>query len=436
MDKLVLGIHVAHDASVALIRGNEVLFALQEDRLSRIKHHYGFPSLALGELFRQTGVSADDLDAVAFPSSRPMYPKAGAFVSIALDGTIRTSDEFGEALKNEIEASNRLNVQQWGEFGPRHFLNYQKELIGRGILRPGREVYYVHHHRAHAASAVATSGFDECVVVTADGKGDKAAATVFDYSISHGLRLVRQTSDKNSLGAFYQAATEALGFLPVDGEYKTMGLAALVSQRPWENPFEDYVRVEDGRLVSAITWHWRSLNEAGKFKNLQNPLSGISQTEPFADQLALMPRDRFAHFVQDIFERRLCELACQASRLTGRSRLAAAGGLFLNVKANAVIEQQLEARNVYVYPDAADSGLAAGAAMAAAMQDTTPPHPMRLATPYLGHSVEERESQVVLEGCLERHQLQLIQGDPATVRSAGEGPEGARQPVRACRSAL
>ena len=365
-----LGIHVAHDASVAICSPRGVVFAIQEERLSRIKHHYGFPERALRAALDATGLSAGDFSAVAFPTVNSLFPEAEKAFSTSLAGdatpiAVKTSRD--EAAAHHAGVLERLPAQ-WDGFKDRHQSAFSGKLADLGLLGASTPHFYVHHHRAHAASAFRISDIDRAAIVTADGKGDKIAVAIFKGHPDGRMELVRQSAARNSVGSMYQAVTEALGFIPVDGEYKTMGLAAVADGPAVPNPFAGIISVEDGCLRSDRAWHFRDFNAHNPTQRVANPLGSVAECEDFRPLLENISREVIARSVQEEAERVLIELADSALRITGERNLVMAGGVALNVKANARIRDTVRPDNHFIYPDSADSGLAAGAAMEALYQ--------------------------------------------------------------------
>lgn len=225
---LVLGIHWAHDASAAICSSGGVHCVIQEERLNRIKHYYGFPCNAIEKVMEVCGVTPSDIDGIAFSTKSVFYPEHNNYSIV---------DEYGCCTdgkpcvdKNDLKAlrfKTQMKVRQdWGVFASRHYVMMLEYLFDSGFLNDRIKHYYIAHHRAHASSVFRSAGLDNACIITADGKGDGLGATVYRGSENGELQLVRTTKTPDSIGLFYQAVTEALGFVPVDSEYKTMGLAA------------------------------------------------------------------------------------------------------------------------------------------------------------------------------------------------------------------
>src|SRR3989442_14848156 len=123
------------------------------------------------------------------------------------------------------------------------------------------------------------------------------------------MELLRSSRSTDSLGSFYQAATEALGFIPADGEYKTMGLAALGKPHIEPNPFEGIVSVHDGVLHSKVQWEFRDYNKHHPDQPVPNPLSSVSYSEELKKLLDTMYLNQFGFIAPDNFKKNILDFA-------------------------------------------------------------------------------------------------------------------------------
>ena len=420
---LALGIHWAHDASVAICSPEGILCAIAEERISRIKHYYGFPYRAIETALQFCGLTGADIDFVALSTKSVLFPQRANYVIVDADGSLTSSStrlrsfakKLGRKVKRVLQGGTKLEMpsyigKSWEGFEDRHWSKYADFLASLGLLDERIRYYYIAHHRAHAASAFRLSGLEEAGVLTIDGKGDGLSATIYKGHLDGRLELLRSSKAQDSLGSFYQAITEALGFIPVDGEFKTMGLAALGRDTGDENSFASIVRVEDGVFKSTIPWTFRNYNEHNPEKKVANPLGSVAETEYLKKLLDDLPREQFAYYAQAHCEENMLAYARDAIRITGCDRIVAAGGVMLNVKGNALIRDELNPASFFVFPDAADSGLAAGAAMEALYQAGVLNKPAHFRIPYLGHGFSDEEIYRDVMHYQEEHGLLVIDG--------------------------
>jgi len=420
---LALGIHFGHDASVAVCSPQGILFALQEERVSRIKHHFGFPRQAIEIALAHCGLEPEDIGIVAFSTSQAMFPeRRNAWVVPAEGNRLPANAQQNATARDRLAPTERLAQlrekvhRTWNEFANRHWCEHVGFMEAIGLLREPVAHYHVAHHRAHAASAFRVSGLAEpAAILTCDGKGDGLSASIYRGEPDGRMTYVRGSQAADSVGLFYQAVTEALGFVPVDGEYKTMGLAAFghVNGRP--NPFEGIVSVHDGTLVSRHKWKSAVFNERHPDKKVDNPLGSVAQAEEFERLLDRFPDHDVAAFAQAHFEDVMLKLADEAMRLANSRHLVAAGGVMLNVKANALISDRLKPASFFVFPDSADGGLAAGAALEALFFEGHLAAPTTFRDPYLGHQFSDRELTRTLDRWKATHALRIESATPDLV---------------------
>src|SRR5271155_1368498 len=236
---LTLGINYSqmHDSSACIVRDGEVLFAVAEERLSRVKHDARFPVLAIRACLDFAGVRSDELDFICQGWSKPHV----AFLHDLRCYASGKQPADSRALLN----STRHFVSMWHQRGGE---NRFRQLFGptKGRFR------FVHHHLAHAISAYAFSGFADAAVLVIDGRGSWEATSLWRGSGGR-LEHVFTIPWPNSLGLLYAQFTQYLGFSPYSDEWKVMGLAPygepggnLVG---FVNPNDNPYRVNTKRLL-------------------------------------------------------------------------------------------------------------------------------------------------------------------------------------------
>jgi carbamoyltransferase len=419
-NRLALGIHFGHDASVSVCSPAGILFALQEERVSRIKHHFGFPRQSLELALAHCGLDGRDIDIVAFSTFQALFPERRNAWVVPADGDRQPANVAQKATsRDRLAPAERLAQMRekvrrtWNEFADRHWCEHVDFMNDIGLLRDGVAHYHVAHHRAHAASAFRLSGLsDASAVLTCDGKGDGLSTTIYRGEPDGRLTYLRGSQPGDSIGMFYQAVTEALGFVPVDGEYKTMGLAAFGRTSGRANPFDGIVSVNDGVLASTRQWKAANYNERHPDRKVNNPLSSVAQADEFLRLLDHFANHDVAAFAQAHFEDVMLALAADTIRLSGSRRLVAAGGVMLNVKANALIRDRLSPASFFVFPDSADGGLAAGAALEALFFEGHVSNPTAFCQPYLGHEFSDDAVASALDGWRTRHALEIERATP------------------------
>jgi carbamoyltransferase len=353
---IVLGLNAYHaDSAACIVVDGRLVAAAEEERFRRIKHWAGFPSYAIAYCLREAGVSITAVDHVAVNSD----PKANLAKKITF--ALRRRPELGLVLQRLRTARERVSVPE--------------ELA---VCFPGQrfrgQVHGVEHHLAHLASCFYAAPFDEAVAVSVDGFGDFASAA---WGLGRGqtLSVDERVLFPHSLGIFYQALTQFIGFHGYGDEYKVMGLAPYGEPR-FLDAMREIVQLEPGggfRLNLRFFRHHREKIDYAWSGGA--PTVGILYSPELQDLLgqARDPKEPLtqhhkdiARSVQAMYEQAFFHLL---NRLHDRYRVARvtiAGGCGMNSVANGKIRQNTPFQDVYVQAAAGDAGGAIGAALVVA----------------------------------------------------------------------
>jgi len=342
---LTLGINYSqmHDSSACIVRDGELLFAVAEERISRVKHDSGFPKLAIQACLDFAEVTAGQLDEVCFgwQTAGPIYRH---------DLKLYATGHWPLTKVNVLNSS-RYFLSMWHqESGAAPF----RRIFGESKTR----FRYVDHHLAHAISAYAYSGFDDAAVAVMDGRGAWEATSIWRGRAGR-LEHLLTLNWPDSLGLFYAQFTGFLGFVPNSDEWKVMGLAPYGQQgidlSPFINPHDQPYRVHSKTLVG----------DGSQFSHL-TPLLGLPR-EPESEISEQHKNIAFA--VQDACEAAMMSVIKMALAKTGSRNLCLAGGVALNSKANGKIVASGAIEKIFVQPAASDDGVALGAALAPYLDD-------------------------------------------------------------------
>jgi len=336
----ILGINDMHDAGAALIRNGKVLAAVQEERLRNIKHYGGVPTLSLKQVFEISKIHPSEVDAIALATLcgglRPMNEKA-------------LSERFVTRL-SPLFASHRFSRIYVEIF--RHFRDL-KLLLGtlRELDLENKELFVIEHHLAHAACAYRTAPYSEdekVLVFTADGTGDGVSSTVSIGEKGEISRMAWSTFYDSLGNAFYAEITAFLGLKRWDHEYKVMGLAPYGRYEQCLNSMKKIITINSKKPL--------------EFKNVANA-GGIAMQKRLRKLLAGQRFDNIAAAAQYWLEVLMRKWIEKAVELTDVHRIACAGGVFLNVKANKLIKESPDLVDAFFYPAAGDDGLPVGVAL-------------------------------------------------------------------------
>lgn len=347
---LILGISAFyHDSAAALIRDGEIIAAAQEERFTRKKHDAGFPINALRYCLEEAGATLNQMDYVVF-FEKP-FLKFERLLETYLAFAPRGFRSFLMAmplwLREKLFQKDLLR-KEFQQIVPD--FNWQEKLL------------FSEHHLSHAASAYYLSPFDEACVLTMDGVGEWATASV---SIGKGndLKIIKEMHFPHSLGLLYSAFTYYTGFKVNSGEYKVMGLA------PYGEP----------KYVDVIYKHLLDVKEDGSFKLNQDYFdycTGLTMTNSKFAALfgrpVRKPEEKLEQFhmdvaasIQHVTEEIMLKITRSLAKETGMKRLCLAGGVALNCVANGHVLRDGAFEKIWIQPAAGDAGGALGAALAA-----------------------------------------------------------------------
>jgi len=383
----ILGLNAFHgDASAALLGDGQLLLALEEERLNRVKHWAGLP------------VGAAKL---CLAGSQPDR------IAISRDPRAHLSKKLMRAM---------LRPHRWRQLASRatnslRITNAGDALATEGIVSK-YPIHFVEHHRAHLASAFFASPFEEAVVVSVDGFGDFSSLM---WGLGRGNRIeVRgSVSFLHSLGIFYTAFTQFLGFPKYGDEYKMMGLSAYGEPR-FINQVRELVNTDKDQCrlnLDYFTHHNKGVEMT--WYNGEPTLAPIFSPRMIRDfgppripRTEIEQRDKdLAASVQSILEQNYFAMLNFIQKQTKATSLCLAGGVALNCVANGMIFERTNFRDVYVQPAAHDAGTAIGAALYVQHQELNQPRRFHMQLVYYGpeYADEEVLKELKNSGCSWQH---------------------------------
>ena len=317
LEELVHG--QSHDSSVALLKDSNLVFALEEERTTRIKHTNYFPKTAIEKCMTYNKVDFKDIDYFAFPISlNALESYAKEFIPEPLP------PNAGLLVLKEIFRSHT---------------NYELDL---------NRVRLYDHHYCHAVSAFCQSGFNKSLVVTLDGAGNGLSGTIYKGE-DNKLELLKEFPIEESLGHFYLEVTEFLGMKIFD-EYKVMGLASYGDAEKHIKLFESFY----------------TLLPNGDYKINFDDLYLLQTICPKREKNDSFDQNHknIAAALQATLEKIVFHIVSEVQKSTGLQKICLAGGVALNCKMESELLYSKLFEEVFVFPAAGDNGLSAGAAIA------------------------------------------------------------------------
>ncbi len=348
----ILGINAYHaDSSACLVIDGKLVAAVEEERFRRIKHWAGFPSESIRYCLEEAGLSLADVDYVAINSD----PKANLMKKIGY--TMKKRPELSLIMDKLKDQNKRRTVDQ----------EFREAFPGQEFRA---EVKHVEHHLAHLSSAFHVSPYEEACIVSVDGFGDFASSA---WGVGKGGRI--SLDDKvyfpHSLGAFYQALTQFIGFPHYGDEYKVMGLAPYGKPTYMEQMRQIVLLQDDGSFRLNLDYFRHHVEKVDY--EWENGIPTVGQV--YADRLAELlgePRQQgeeltqrhkdIAHSVQAMYEEAFFHLVNKLYERHGVDSLCVAGGCGMNSVANGKVRRNTPFKRVYIQSAAGDAGGAIGAA--------------------------------------------------------------------------
>ena len=354
---IILGISAFyHDSAAALIEDGKIIAAAQEERFTRKKHDPGFPTNAVQYCLEYGGTTLNKLDAIVF-YDKPL---------LKFERLLETYYAFSpRGLSSFLKA---MPVWMKEKLFLKRLIRDELKKIGYDTKKPV-PMLFPEHHLSHAASAFYPSVYEKAAILTLDGVGEWATASI-GLGEGNNISILKELHFPHSLGLLYSAFTYFLGFRVNSGEYKLMGLA----------PYGDPHSPDIARYVSIIKDKLIDIKEDGSIwlnQDYFNYATGLRMVhEDKWEELFGFPQRKpddelgpehcnLGLAIQQVTEDIVILMAKEAKRLTNTDSIVLAGGVALNCVSNGKLQKSGVFKNVFIQPAAGDAGGALGAALAA-----------------------------------------------------------------------
>ncbi len=399
-----------HDSAAALLRDGELIAASEEERFSRKKHDFGYPTQAIAFCLEEAGITAQDLDYVVF------YEKPLQKFERILITTLQTFPQSYPVFRESMVAW--FNEKLW----------IKGELLTKLDI-PDEKLLFVEHHLSHAASAFFCSPYEEAAVLTVDGVGEWTTTTlgkataVWDTTPdgtpgtqkSNAIDLFREMKFPHSLGLLYSAFTAFLGFRVNNGEYKVMGMAPYGKPTRMDDVYKVFNIADDASFrlnMDYFSFHKSTSKTFNrKFTDLfgeprvhdsvfYTPTTNPKKDHPQWDQRTAEKNQYYADIaasIQRVTEDAMLKMVAHAYEQTGLKNLCIAGGVALNSVANGRIMREGPFESVYIQPAAGDAGGALGAALYTYHVLLGKPRTFFMESAYWGKSYSHDEHKAAIE---------------------------------------
>lgn len=341
----ILGINAYHaDSSVCIIKNNNLIFAVEEEKINREKHWAGFPEKSIDLGLKINNVDTKDISDVAvnFNPYSNLYQKSSYFILNYI---------FGEKKK---EIFNRTKTR----------LNFKDNLTF--IKNSNFKLHYVDHHISHIASAYYASGFNNAVGLSIDGFGDFTSLAISECNQKE-IKIKKKIYFPHSLGLFYEAVTQFLGFQHYGDEYKVMGLSSYGKPIYFEKILQNlFIKDELFKLNLSFFNHTKNDYKYDYRSNIKketifsNKLNSLFFEEMQNKNITF--KEDFAASAQKVFEHFFVKILLFIKKNFENQNLVYAGGCALNSKANRILYEKALFKNIFIPYAPGDGGGSIGAA--------------------------------------------------------------------------
>lgn len=353
----ILGISAFyHDSAAALVVDGEIMAAAQEERFTRVKHDPTFPLNAIKYCLHAEAISISELDAIVF-YDKPL---------LKFERLLETY--YGFAPKGVASFVTAIPVWIKEKLFLKRIIHEELEKID-GYKKGAIKLLFPEHHLSHAASAFFPSPFEEAAILTIDGVGEWATASI-SFGKGNSITNIKELHFPHSVGLLYSAFTYYLGFTVNSGEYKLMGLAPYgIPDSDEVNGFIQTIKTEllDLKDDGSVWLNQEYFNYSTGLRMVKEKkwekLFGFTRREQEAK--IEQCHSNLALAIQQVTEEIIIKMASEAQKATGAKNICLAGGVALNCVANGKLLAAGLFDEIYIQPAAGDAGGAVGAALAA-----------------------------------------------------------------------
>jgi carbamoyltransferase len=386
---IILGINAYHaDSSAAIFVDGKMIAAIEEERFQRVKHWAGFPSKAIQFCLDEADIKIEQVDHIAIGRD----PKAKFFKKVRF----LASNPGGSFKVIKDRLQNARKVGSLEEEFEKHFG------VAAAVVKP--KIFQVEHHRSHLASAFFASPFENAALLSIDGSGD-FTTTMTGIGTGNNIEVLNSVDFPHSIGLFYTAFTQLLGFPHYGDEYKVMGLAPY-GQAKYVDKISKIIQLDSEGLFKLDLSYLVSATEGiisyGE-DNVPhvNSLYSKKMIEEFGDvrksneSLTQYQKD-IAASVQKTTENVIFHILTHLQKKTGLDSVCIAGGVAQNSVANGKITRNTPFKNVYIPSAGHDAGISMGAALYVQHQVKKFPRQKPIFSAYTGSSYLNNEIETLL----------------------------------------
>lgn len=390
---IILGINAYHaDSSAAIFVNGKMIAAIEEERFRRVKHWAGFPNLAIQFCLSEAGVELKDVDHIAIgrdPKAKLLHKLL--FLAKNPNGSMRVIKERFANSKKVASLEKEFNLH----FG-----------ISEEAAR--RKIHQVEHHRSHLASAFFASPFEEAALLSIDGSGD-FTTTMIGIGQHNKIKVLDSVDFPHSIGIFYTAFTQLLGFPHYGDEYKVMGLAPYgTAKEEILQKLRKLVRLNDSTGLFDLDMQYFVSPTKGIISYGEDHIPAVASLfnekmeaefgkSRRRDEALTQYHKDLAASVQRITEETIFHILTHLQKKTGLSKVCIAGGVAQNSVANGKITKNTSFKEVYIPSAGHDAGISMGAALYVQHHVLNIPRQQPIWSAYTGSGFNNEQIELLLK---------------------------------------
>ncbi|MFI5194289.1 MAG: carbamoyltransferase [Chitinophagales bacterium] len=386
----ILGINAYHaDSSAAIFKDGLLIAATEEERFKRIKHWAGFPSEAIAFCLKEAGISLGDVDHIAI--GRDPYAKLGRKILYLL----KNPGGGFRAVKDRLSNAKKVSSLE------SEFKALDPSISARVIKS---KIHQVEHHRSHLASAFFASPFEKAAILSIDGSGD-FTTTMMATGMDNRMTVLDSVDFPHSVGLFYTAFTQLIGFPHYGDEYKVMGLAPYGEPKHVE-ALKDVLLFGSNGMFRLNLKYFRSaksgiVSYGEDHVPVVAPLYSDYMIAKFGeprkkDEPLTQYHKDLAASVQRITELLIFHILESLQKKTGLGNICIAGGVAQNSVANGKLSRNTSFKNIYIPSAGHDAGISMGSALYVYHQVLGGPRQPPVYSAFTGSRFSNEEIEVYL----------------------------------------
>jgi len=384
---IILGLNANHaDSSACLIKDGKLLFGIEEERINRVKHWAGIPIQSIEECLKSTGIDSSEITDISL-NTNPLSNfgrKSIFFLKNYLLG--QKKYEITERIKKKISIKDTIiNQSDSCNFGPKV------------------NIHYIDHHISHIASGYYASGYKDAIGLSIDGFGDFCSLSIAKCN-EEGIKVIKKVYFPHSLGIFYEAITQLIGFKNYGDEYKVMGLSSY-GKPEFFNSIKEKIFKENSLFAlntkyfnhTNRNFEYNFLNQSKQKKIFNNEIFKLFKEEELKNNQEFSKyKANIASSAQKIFEHFLKKVCEEIKKINFSKNLVYAGGCALNSLANNQILENKYFEKIFIPYAPGDAGGCIGSALVTFRKTNTKDSFQNVNSPFIGSAYDnESIAQII-----------------------------------------